>query len=171
MWLTRYPRATKGPDDDGNDAILPNGNAAAPADESGISVIGNVVPLLGVSNFFSNFFGGLALAGGGPGFVGGDHVLGLCRRAGFTPMIVHEASEIFTILNLVRAGLGVSLVPSAARRMGVPGVRFHELGLPEAKWRIGIVLNRFSDQADLISNFVATMRAAVRSEKVSVISR
>ena len=86
-------------------------------------------------------------------------------------MIVHEASEIFTILNLVRAGLGVSLVPSAARRMGVPGVRFHELGLPEAKWRIGIVLNRFSDQADLISNFVATMRAAVRSEKVSVISR
>ena len=57
-----------------------------------------------------------------------DHVLGLCRRAGFSPTIVQEASELFTILNLVRAGLGVSLVPSAARRMGVPGVRFHDLG-------------------------------------------
>jgi DNA-binding transcriptional LysR family regulator len=100
-----------------------------------------------------------------------DHVLGLCRRAGFTPMIVQEASELFTILNLVRAGLGVSLVPSAARRMGVPGVRFHELGLPKAKWPIGIALNRFSDKAELISRFVATMRAVVRSENGSAISR
>jgi DNA-binding transcriptional LysR family regulator len=100
-----------------------------------------------------------------------DHVLGLCRLAGFTPMIVQEASELFTILNLVRAGLGVSLVPSAAKRMGVPRVRFHELGLPEAKWQIGIALNRFSDKAELISRFVATMRAVVRSERVSAISR
>jgi DNA-binding transcriptional LysR family regulator len=100
-----------------------------------------------------------------------DHVLGLCRRAGFSPTIVQEASELFTILNLVRAGLGVSLVPSAARRMGVPGVRFHDLGVPEAKWRIGIAWNRLSDKAELISRFVATTRAVVRREKVSAISR
>jgi len=100
-----------------------------------------------------------------------DHVLGLCRRAGFSPTIVQEASELFTILNLVRAGLGVSLVPSAARRMGVPGVRFHDLGVPEAKWRIGIAWNRLSDKAELISRFVATTRSVVRREKVSAISR
>jgi DNA-binding transcriptional LysR family regulator len=100
-----------------------------------------------------------------------DHVLGLCRRAGFSPTIVQEASELFTILNLVRAGLGVSLVPSAARRMGVPGVRFHDLGVPEAKWRIGIAWNRLSDKADLISRFVPTMRSVVRREKVSGVSK
>jgi DNA-binding transcriptional LysR family regulator len=100
-----------------------------------------------------------------------DHVLGLCRRAGFSPTIVQEASELFTILNLVRAGLGVSLVPSAARRMGVPGVRFHDIGVPEAKWRIGIAWNRLSDKAELISRFVATTRSVVRREKVSAISR
>jgi DNA-binding transcriptional LysR family regulator len=100
-----------------------------------------------------------------------DHVLGLCRRAGFSPTIVQEASELFTILNLVRAGLGVSLVPSAARRMGVPGVRFHDLGVPEAKWRIGIAWNRLSDKTELISRFVATTRSVVRREKVSAISR
>jgi DNA-binding transcriptional LysR family regulator len=99
-----------------------------------------------------------------------DHVLGLCRRSGFSPTIIQEASELFTILNLVRAGLGVSLVPSAARRMGVPGVRFHDLGLPEAKWRIGIAWNRLSDKAELISRFVATTRSVVRREKVSTIS-
>jgi len=100
-----------------------------------------------------------------------DHVLGLCRGAGFSPTIVQEASELFTMLNLVRAGLGVSLVPSAARRMGVPGVRFHDLGLPEAKWRIGIAWNRLSDKAELISRFVATTRSVVRREKVSTIAR
>ena len=100
-----------------------------------------------------------------------DHVLGLCRRAGFSPIIVQEASELFTILNLVRAGLGVSLVPSAARRMGVPGVRFDDLGVPEAKWRIGIAWNRLSDKAELISRFVATTRSVVRREKVSALSR
>jgi DNA-binding transcriptional LysR family regulator len=100
-----------------------------------------------------------------------DHVLGLCRRAGFSPNIVQEANELFTILNLVRAGLGVSLVPSAARRMGVPGVRFHDLGVPEAKWRIGIAWNRLSDKVELISRFVATTRSVVRREKVSAISR
>src|SRR5580693_8307443 len=91
-----------------------------------------------------------------------DHVLGVCRGAGFSPTIVQEANELFTILNLVRAGLGVSLVP---------GVRFHDLGLPEAKWRIGIAWNRLSDKAELISRFVATTRSVVRREKVSAISR
>ena len=100
-----------------------------------------------------------------------DHVLGLCRRAGFSPTIVQEANELFTILNLVRARLGVSLVPSAAMRMGVPGVRFHKLGVPEAKWRIGIAWHRLSDKAELISRFVATMSSVVRSEKGSAISR
>jgi DNA-binding transcriptional LysR family regulator len=100
-----------------------------------------------------------------------DHVLGLCRRSGFSPTIIQEASELFTILNLVRAGLGVSLVPSAARRMGVPGVRFHDLGVAEAKWRIGIAWNRLSDKVELISRFVATTRSVVRREKVSAISR
>jgi DNA-binding transcriptional LysR family regulator len=100
-----------------------------------------------------------------------DHVLGLCRRAGFSPVIIQEANELFTILNLVRAGLGVSLVPSAAKRMGVPGIRFHELGVPEAKWQIGMAWHRSSDKAELISRFVATTRSAMRREKIVSIRR
>ena len=40
-----------------------------------------------------------------------DHVLGVCAAAGFAPRIVQEASELFTVVSLVRAGLGVALVP------------------------------------------------------------
>ncbi len=91
-----------------------------------------------------------------------DHVLGLCRRARFTPHIVQEASEMFTILNFVRSGLGVSLVPSAAIRMNVPGVRFHELRIPEAEWLIGTASHRLSEKRELISRFTSAIRAVVR---------
>lgn len=46
-----------------------------------------------------------------------DHVSAVCQLAGFTPRIVQEASELFTILTWFARGLGVSLVPSCAVRM------------------------------------------------------
>jgi DNA-binding transcriptional LysR family regulator len=91
-----------------------------------------------------------------------DHVLGLCRGAGFTPRVVQEASELFTILNLIRAGLGVSLVPSSAVRMRVPGVHFHDLRMPEAQWLIGAAWNRQAEKQTLISAFVATITSVVQ---------
>jgi DNA-binding transcriptional LysR family regulator len=90
-----------------------------------------------------------------------DHVISLCRRAGFTPRVVQEASELFTILNFVRAGLGVSLVPSSALRMHVPGIRLRDLRMPEAEWRIGVAWNKLAEKRDLIARFVATIRSVV----------
>jgi DNA-binding transcriptional LysR family regulator len=91
-----------------------------------------------------------------------DHVLALCRSAGFAPRVVQEASELFTILNLVRAGLGVSLVPSSAVKMHVPGIRFHDLRTPEAEWRIGVAWNKLSEKRELISRFSQTIASVVR---------
>ena len=91
------------------------------------------------------------------------HAVSVCRCAGFTPHVVQEASETFTILNFVRAGLGVSLVQSAAARMKVPGVRFHELKMPESEWAIGIAWKRISEKRDLILKFVDTTRIVLRA--------
>jgi DNA-binding transcriptional LysR family regulator len=91
------------------------------------------------------------------------HAVSVCRCAGFTPHVVQEPSETFTILNFVRAGLGVSLVQSAATRMKVPGVRFHELKMPESEWAIGIAWKRISEKRDLILKFVDTTRIVVRA--------
>ena len=41
-----------------------------------------------------------------------DHCISLCDRSGFTPRIVYEPNDMFTILNLVSAGIGVSLAPA-----------------------------------------------------------
>lgn len=90
-----------------------------------------------------------------------DRVLSLCLRAGFTPRVVQEANEILTILHLVRAGLGVSLVPRSALDLKVPGVRFHELGWREPLWHIGIAWNRNSEKLPLISHLVKVVQAVV----------
>jgi DNA-binding transcriptional LysR family regulator len=95
-----------------------------------------------------------------------DRALGLCLRAGFTPRIVQEANEILTILHFVRAGVGVSLVPRSARRLKVPGVRFHELGWKEPLWRIGIAWNRNSEKLHLISRFVEVVQTVVADQEV-----
>jgi DNA-binding transcriptional LysR family regulator len=91
-----------------------------------------------------------------------DHALSVCRSAGFTPNVVQESAETFTILNFVRAGLGVSLVQSAAARMKVPGVRFHELKMSESEWVIGMAWMRSCEKLDLIQKFVDTTRTVVR---------
>jgi len=89
-----------------------------------------------------------------------DHVLSVCAAAGFAPRIVQEADELFTVVSLVRAGLGVSLVPRSAALMRLPGVRFHELGLPEAAWNIALAWHRDSDRVPLVRRFLEAVPAA-----------
>ena len=56
----------------GDGTIFPDGKTSAPADESGIAVVGDVVSFFGMPNFLSDVLGGLSLASSGPGFVGRD---------------------------------------------------------------------------------------------------
>lgn len=59
-----------------------------------------------------------------------DQVGEACRRAGFQPRVVQEAQEWLTILGLVEAGLGVSLVPDSFRRLRWGGVQYRPLAPP-----------------------------------------
>jgi DNA-binding transcriptional LysR family regulator len=54
-------------------------------------------------------------------------IAGALDRAGVTPPLVQEATQIHTVVGLVSAGLGVALVPEVAARLGVRGVRFLDL--------------------------------------------
>lgn len=82
-----------------------------------------------------------------------DHVVALCRSAGFAPRIVTETNELFSLLQLVRAGIGAALVPSAAAVMRVPGVRFKRIALPEAAWDIALVRNKGAAPSPLAAAF------------------
>ena len=89
-----------------------------------------------------------------------DHALSVCAATGFAPRIVQEANELFTILSLVGAGLGVSLVPRSAALMQLPGVRFRKLTLPEAAWHIGVAWHRDAGTVPLVQRFVEMVQAA-----------
>jgi DNA-binding transcriptional LysR family regulator len=62
---------------------------------------------------------------GGPGLY--DTIITACRGAGFSPRVGQEAPRIISTLNLVAAGLGVSLVPESLRRLQMDGVVYRRL--------------------------------------------
>lgn len=59
-----------------------------------------------------------------------DQIAAMCQRAEFSPRVVQEAREWLTIVGLVEAGLGVSLVPASFRRLVWGEVQYRPLGLP-----------------------------------------
>jgi DNA-binding transcriptional LysR family regulator len=86
-----------------------------------------------------------------------DHCISLCDRSGFTPRIVYEPNDMFTILNLVSAGIGVSLVPRAARAMHVSGVKFAPVHSSYAEWDIGMAWNK-KLESEIIRKFAEACR-------------
>ena len=52
------------------------------------------------------------------------YLIQCCIKAGFQPTIFQEASEPQTLLAMVGAGLGVTLMPETTSRIGWPGVIF-----------------------------------------------
>jgi len=92
-----------------------------------------------------------------------DHVFRTCRAAGFMPTVIQETDVFFTALNLVRAGLGVSIAPSAVQLMRVPQIRFTETRIPEGEWDIGIGWNCRGPRSLLVANFIQMARRLLSS--------
>lgn len=88
-----------------------------------------------------------------------DQVMGICRDAGFSPLVAQEASEWLTIVGLVDAGLGVSIVPSSFRKLGWGTVQYRSLR--KVKKRTSIALcykpESLSPQAERFIRLVAGM--------------
>ncbi|MGH9344329.1 MAG: LysR substrate-binding domain-containing protein [Terriglobia bacterium] len=69
-----------------------------------------------------------------------DDVLNLCKRSHLTLNIVFEAGQFDTLLAMVAAGLGITLLPEMGRaRFKHSGVRLVELEEPEPRRTVGLV--------------------------------
>ncbi|EIU7148441.1 TPA: LysR substrate-binding domain-containing protein [Pseudomonas aeruginosa] len=82
-----------------------------------------------------------------------DQVIALTRQAGFSPRIAQEASEAMTIIGLVSAGLGVSILPASFRRTRVDGVVYRTLSDPEATTAVWLV-RRQKEGSPLALSFI-----------------
>ncbi|TBU97199.1 LysR family transcriptional regulator [Stutzerimonas kirkiae] len=86
----------------------------------------------------------------------------LARQAGFTPRITQEVHEALTIIGLVAAGLGVSVLPASFRRARIDGVVFRPLsdtGATTAVW----LIKRRQEHSPLAQAFIDILTRGVQS--------
>ncbi|WP_175652715.1 LysR family transcriptional regulator [Pseudomonas sp. Marseille-P9899] len=69
-------------------------------------------------------------------------LLSLARQAGFSPHFAQEAGEVMTIIGLVSAGLGGSVLPASFQRMRIDGVVYRTLLDAEAVTAVWLVQRR-----------------------------
>ncbi|WP_395713955.1 LysR family transcriptional regulator [Reyranella sp.] len=56
-----------------------------------------------------------------------DVIITACAEAGFSPHVGQDAPRIVSTLNLVAAGLGITIVPASLSRLPLEGVRYRPL--------------------------------------------
>lgn len=80
-------------------------------------------------------------------------LINLARDAGFSPHFAQEAGEAMTIIGLVAAGLGVSVLPASYQRIRIDGVVYRTLLDPEAVTAVWLV-QRKDQQSPMAKAFV-----------------
>jgi DNA-binding transcriptional LysR family regulator len=86
----------------------------------------------------------------------------LCLASGFSPNVIQEVTEIHTIVSLVAAGMGVSLVPLSARNIRSEGVVYRELEGTATLTEMAVAWPRNSRSA-IVQNFLAVARETATS--------
>lgn len=90
----------------------------------------------------------------------------LCRAAGFTPQIAMEAAEPSTIIGLVAAGCGISVLPSSFEGIRMEGVVYRPLSDRGAT--TSMLLARHAEGGGpLAAAFVALAQAAAAEDRVA----
>jgi DNA-binding transcriptional LysR family regulator len=91
-----------------------------------------------------------------------DAIIASCQRAGFSPKLGQEASQTVSIVHMVAAGFGVSIVPRSLEQIRVEGAVY--LGIEGEAPRAPVSLAyRRDDRSAIVRNFVALARRAARS--------
>lgn len=67
-----------------------------------------------------------------------DSILKACRFSGFEPNLKQNAPQIVSILSLISAGLGVSLVPASTQQLKINGIKYRKLNHNNVSTSIGL---------------------------------
>jgi DNA-binding transcriptional LysR family regulator len=95
-----------------------------------------------------------------PGTLCHTVTLHVCRAAGFTPRVRHHADDFATVLALVAAGQGVSLVPELALAQTPVGARL--IPLPTRR-RTCVAYRKGSAAHPSVAAFVSAVRASTNA--------
>ena len=91
-----------------------------------------------------------------------DAIIASCQRAGVSPKLGQDASQTVSIVHMVAAGFGVSIVPRSLEQIHVEGIAYlHIEG--EAPRALVSFAYRPDDRSTAVRNFVALARRTARS--------
>jgi DNA-binding transcriptional LysR family regulator len=83
-----------------------------------------------------------------------DTLIEACRNAGFEPIIGQFAPQIASIVNLVAAELGVSIVPASMTQVRVMGVAYRQIAGRSPTTRLALAYRR-GETSPAVRNFIA----------------
>lgn len=89
-----------------------------------------------------------------------DDILGLMRRYQLTPTITQEVGEAMTIIGLVAAGLGVSILPASFRRVRLTEMHWVPIIEPDAVSEMWLVWSKHQEQGSAAARFKQQLLAA-----------
>jgi DNA-binding transcriptional LysR family regulator len=97
-----------------------------------------------------------------PGYY--DSIISACRKAGFSLNIVHEADAIYTMLALVAAGVGVSMIPASLQETARHGIEFRRItgALPQIE--MGAAYRR-DGSSNVLHSFLGIVRRITGSRR------
>jgi DNA-binding transcriptional LysR family regulator len=96
----------------------------------------------------------------GPGLY--DAVIASCQRSGFSPSLGQEAPQIPSIVHMVAAGFGVSIVPQSIKQIRAQGVVYLRIKADPPRAPISLAYRR-DDRSTIVRNFVALAVQIARS--------
>ncbi len=82
-----------------------------------------------------------------------DVIVGYCQAAGFTPRISQEGADVQTIVSLVAAGLGVSLLIAPTPPIDPAAVVYRELSDDLPPWRLSVAWSP-ANQSPVLRQFL-----------------
>jgi DNA-binding transcriptional LysR family regulator len=96
----------------------------------------------------------------GPGLH--DAIIASCQWAGFSPKLGQEAPQLTTMVHMVAAGFGVSIVPQSIAQIHLAGVAYIRIEGDAPRAPISLAYRR-DDRSTTVRNFVASARRHSRT--------
>ncbi|WNJ77516.1 LysR family transcriptional regulator [Cedecea neteri] len=89
-----------------------------------------------------------------------DDIIGLLRRYSIAPYITQEVGEAMTIIGLVSAGLGVSILPASFQRIRLSDVVWLPIDEPEAQSELWLVWPKHRELSEAAKRISALLTEA-----------
>lgn len=96
-----------------------------------------------------------------------DSVIAACRNAGFSPRVVQEAPQMASTVNLVAAGVGITIVPESMRQLHPEGVSYIRIAdrIPSAL--LWIAHRQTEATPAVVKNFMAQVQTFFAEKEAS----